>query len=76
MENHTLRDRPDGAAESTFAHFGCLLGSIIGLSAGVALAWVLTLRTGSLGVAMGAWVAITVVLAALGYALGARRRRA
>jgi hypothetical protein len=58
-----------------FAHAGCLFGAVLGLSLGVVAAWMLTLRTGSLALAMVGWLVLTIGLAAIGYVLGERRSR-
>jgi hypothetical protein len=52
------------------AHVGCLVGLIIGLSGGIALAWALVLHNVAALAALGVWLALTVVLGAVGYAVG------
>ncbi len=55
-----------------FAHVGCLIGCILGLGGGIALAWVLILHATVVAIALLAWVGITVALGALGYLIGYR----
>ncbi len=52
------------------AHVGCLLGLIIGLGGGIALAWALILRDMSILLAMLIWIALVAALGGIGYALG------
>jgi hypothetical protein len=52
------------------AHFGCLIGLILGLSGGILLAWSLILHNVATMIAMGAWMILTVVLGGIGYSMG------
>lgn len=52
------------------AHVGCLLGLIIGLSGGIALAWALILHNMAVGTALSIWLGLTVILGAAGYTIG------
>ena len=52
------------------AHVGCMLGLIMGLSGGIALAWVLILHNASAVLALGVWLALTIVLGATGFIIG------
>ncbi len=58
--------------ERNFAHVGCLIGCILGLGGGIALAWVLILHSSAVAIALFAWVGITFILGALGYLIGYR----
>ncbi len=58
-----------------FAHVGCLVGCILGLGGGIALAWILILHSTAIGIALLVWIGITFVLGAIGYLIGYRVRQ-
>lgn len=73
--NMPMNDKPESDGASTtrnYAHFGCLIGCIVGLGGGIALAWVLVLHAIGIGLALLAWAGATVILGAVGYLTGDR----
>jgi NhaP-type Na+/H+ or K+/H+ antiporter len=52
------------------AHIGCMLGVVTGLGGGIILAWVLILHNVASAVALLLWVALVVILGAIGYNVG------
>lgn len=52
------------------AHVGCLIGLILGLSGGIALAGVLVSHNVAATLALLVWVGLTVVLGGIGFFAG------
>jgi|GEM_PF-3507546 len=71
-----IESSPEAPVASTsnegrnLAHFGCLIGLIIGLAVGIFIAWALILHNVTTILALLFWVGLTIILGSIGYWVG------